>query len=699
MADNHGGKPSIDPTANVLALVESAIKRIDDVQRSELKRIEEQISMHTVYTQQLAQAEAKRIDAIRAVDVGAVAIANERAAAQATVLANQVVVSAETLRSLVATTATTMATQLQASQSQLMERISLLERSQYENKGRSGISAPLLMMIAGIIGGFLVFIADLSKYPRPANDTGLGIHGGANAFFPLGEDGPDWAIGQLKAMGFSWVKLLDVEGSSLACVKAVKAAGMEPIVRLYRPTPQPGTLNDAPKTKEAVPLLIAAGCKYYECSNEDNVNWEQKSGTIPADAPVQSAKGFMVDADYIIACGGIPLITAMSPGGHRDDIEYLQKMIWYLKDNWGLPKMAKCAIAVHNAALNHPLDYPFDVINQSAENHGQKLLDPGASNCWLKYQAVHDLMLRETGLDLPVLSTEGGIWPGDQQDGRYPANTKQSVSDGYVQIAKDMAAGKYPGWYLCTGFWLMANRGFGNPDMSFEYQTWFNSDGVWIDAVQAYKDLPKTARPATVIPPVVPSILTDAQIAAVCRGAGFTGEGLTIAVAVALAESGGKADATNYNAWNDSTDRGLFQINDKAWPLLVPTDVEAFDPAKNAAAAFIISHSGTAWGDWATFNAGTYLQYMDRARAVCATQLPTFEQLKNAAWNSMGVAYNADFAFPKYALAHGLGVPIRETFDFTIDCAFYRGQVYIGAGATFVYTRMNDWGNVKHIAL
>jgi hypothetical protein len=538
------------------------------------------------------------------------------------------------------------------------------------------------------------------SYPKPPDDSGMGLHGGANAFYPLGENGPAWAIGQLKEMGFSWVKLLDVEGSSLDCVRACKAAGIEPIIRLYRPVPQPGTLDEAPKTKAAVPLLIAAGAHYFEVSNEDNVFWEQKSGTIPADAPEQSARGFMVDADYIIGLGGIPLITAMSPGGHRDDIEYLQKMVWWLKDHWGLARIALCAIACHNAALNHPLNYPFDAINQSAENKGQQLLDPGASNGWLKYRAVHDLVLRETGLSLPVLSTEGGIWPGEHQDARYPAVTPQAVTDGYMQIRREMREGKYPDWYFTTGFWLMANRGMGNPAMEFEYQTWFNSNGVWIDSVAAYKADGPFVRPASVpdVPPVVPpptaGMLLDEQIADVCRQAGFWGKGLTTAVAVALAESGGNPAAVNTtgNFPEASRDRGLFQINSFWHPEV--TDAEAFDPLLNAHAAYTISTGGMDWDAWSSYTQGTYMAYWDRACAVTNPR-PDPEALKNAAWGAMGVNYYPDAALAKYAAEHGIGVPLCNEFRFTSDCGWYVGQVYIGDfGPQLVYCKDGQWDQV-----
>jgi len=108
-----------------------------------------------------SETETRRIDAIRAVDVAAVGIASEKAAAQAVVLANQVVASAETLRTLVATTDARVAQQLQQVSSQLTDRISLLEKSQYEIQGRSGISSPLLMTIAALAGGLIVFIVEL----------------------------------------------------------------------------------------------------------------------------------------------------------------------------------------------------------------------------------------------------------------------------------------------------------------------------------------------------------------------------------------------------------------------------------------------------------------------------------------------------------------------------------------------------------
>lgn len=149
------GKPAFDPSKNVLDLVEAAVLRLDDLRAAETRRQDDmraQSEKHTAemarlnsdYQEKLRDAEAKRIDAIRAVDVNAVAVASGRAADQATVLANQVQVSADALRSLVATTQSALAAQHAASTAEITKRLTELERAKYEGAGRSTVADPML---------------------------------------------------------------------------------------------------------------------------------------------------------------------------------------------------------------------------------------------------------------------------------------------------------------------------------------------------------------------------------------------------------------------------------------------------------------------------------------------------------------------------------------------------------------------------
>jgi hypothetical protein len=144
----------VDPTKNVLDLVEAAVKRLDDMMAANVRLAEEQIrrqddlrkieadhvketaDLRSKYEVMLRDKETQRIDAIRAVDVGAVARASEVATAQASTLATQVQVSAETLRGQVAASATAAAGALAVALEPIQKSIDELRRIQYEQQGQ-----------------------------------------------------------------------------------------------------------------------------------------------------------------------------------------------------------------------------------------------------------------------------------------------------------------------------------------------------------------------------------------------------------------------------------------------------------------------------------------------------------------------------------------------------------------------------------
>lgn len=130
------GTPVIDPTQNVLQLVEAAIERQDDLRAASERHTRDLIDIHANHSRELAAKETARIDAIRAVDVGAVSRAAEVSATQATTLAQQVATSAETLRGQVSAAATATATALATALEPIIKRIEELSRVQYEQQGQ-----------------------------------------------------------------------------------------------------------------------------------------------------------------------------------------------------------------------------------------------------------------------------------------------------------------------------------------------------------------------------------------------------------------------------------------------------------------------------------------------------------------------------------------------------------------------------------
>jgi hypothetical protein len=81
-----------------------------------------------------------------------------------------------------------------------------------------------------------------------------------------------------------------------------------------------------------------------------------------------------------------------------------------------------------------------------------------------------------------------------------------------------------------------------------------------------------------------------------------------MAAAIALAESGGDPNATDYDN-NGSVDRGLWQINS------IHGSLSTFNPNGNAKAAISISGNGHDWSPWVTYQTGAYKQYLTGSSA------------------------------------------------------------------------------------
>ncbi len=108
--------------------------------------------------------------------------------------------------------------------------------------------------------------------------------------------------------------------------------------------------------------------------------------------------------------------------------------------------------------------------------------------------------------------------------------------------------------------------------------------------------------------------LSRDQLRQLAASVGFTGSDVDIAVAVALAESGGNPGAHNSTPPDDSY--GLWQINmlgslgpARRKRFGISNNTELFRPAVNARAAKII-HGESGWKAWTTYTRGTYKQHM-----------------------------------------------------------------------------------------
>lgn len=115
--------------------------------------------------------------------------------------------------------------------------------------------------------------------------------------------------------------------------------------------------------------------------------------------------------------------------------------------------------------------------------------------------------------------------------------------------------------------------------------------------------------------------LSPQQIAQVSYNAGFRGQSLINAIAIALAESGGNPSAYNpelaAGTRPGSGSRGIFQIYGQAHPEYNSSLM--FDPNANAQAAYkVYQQAGGRFTPWSTLNQGSYKQYLGLAQSAAA---------------------------------------------------------------------------------
>jgi hypothetical protein len=150
----------------VLQLVEAAIQRQDDLRTAEatlrgaeMLHIKEMAATNEKHAAELRVAESARIDAIRAVDVGAAAI-----------LANQVSASAEALRGQVEAARQQTAAALDAALQPIKNDISDLRRIQYEQQGSATAKVEQRSSttdVRAVVLGVLVALAGIAAVVSP----------------------------------------------------------------------------------------------------------------------------------------------------------------------------------------------------------------------------------------------------------------------------------------------------------------------------------------------------------------------------------------------------------------------------------------------------------------------------------------------------------------------------------------------------
>lgn len=152
------GGPVVDPTENVKALSEALSQRQDDLRdlnnkylNARLRAIDDKLKQFAKHSRQTSKLESDRLDKIRQVDVSNAAATAAQLLTAVQTLGNTTGTTAETLRTAVANTATTIQNQTDRIVSAINERITVLEKTANTAQGKQLVSDPQLDRLATLV--------------------------------------------------------------------------------------------------------------------------------------------------------------------------------------------------------------------------------------------------------------------------------------------------------------------------------------------------------------------------------------------------------------------------------------------------------------------------------------------------------------------------------------------------------------------
>lgn len=179
------------------------------------------------------------------------------------------------------------------------------------------------------------------------------------------------------------------------------------------------------------------------------------------------------------------------------------------------------------------------------------------------------------------------------------------------------------------------------------------------------------------------SILSKSQVAGYAQSVGLSGNALTVATAIAMAESGGDTSAINPGS---ATDReysvGLWQVNLLAHPQY--NTIQMQDPAQNAKAMYAISGKGTNWNPWGTFTSGKYLLFMG---SVTPTPVPSSSSPLSPGTPSSGGSVSGLSSTVKTnpATVSDVGSGWSYILAYTVAILIFAFIAHFEAGYSFLY--------------
>lgn len=288
----------------------------------------------------------------------------------------------------------------------------------------------------------------LSFYPRPPIDTGIGMHDS----HLTGDNPPDIRqhARNLRKAGVSWYKILAGGVNKVERVRIYAQEGIMSIVRLYVERPHPNYIPN----RDEVAQYVAAGGKYIEAGNEQNLLDETTGGINPEAVAAQWIRA----SDVIKSVGGIPVVYACTPGGHMNHRTYTNRFLAEVKRLGRLDSFDKAVLGIHPRPLNNPPDQPRDTGN------------PPNTTTWNEWTWYDEAYYNYLGWHIPLAATEHGYSGRGQENSEHPPMNDTTWAEWNKELCyrfnpshpKAVSAE-----FLAICYWLEVNHGVWIYDAPF----------------------------------------------------------------------------------------------------------------------------------------------------------------------------------------------------------------------------------------
>ncbi len=285
---------------------------------------------------------------------------------------------------------------------------------------------------------------NVSKYPRPRGDTGIGFRLPEDQYQHLGTD--HW-LSILRSTGASWAVLPCRHPQSVpaALLMDLASRDIETVVQVIVNPVAPIETN---LLRNLLARYRDCGVHYISFYDRPNCvsHWSLADWRKP-----QLVRRFM---DMFLPCveraselGLFPLLSPLEPGGDYWDTAFLTGALQEIKERGKIPFLDRLGVGIYNYAYNRPLSW-----GQGGRARWKDCLPyhtpPGSEDHigFYLFQWYEEVIREQIGYSLPLISLGGGAGtaPSEREDASFSALEGKAAAQRNGEAVQMMMEGDLP---------------------------------------------------------------------------------------------------------------------------------------------------------------------------------------------------------------------------------------------------------------